>query len=165
MLSGGEFVEAEKTARDKALRMVGTQVQEALDENLGAEDAKEWNWQALAGQVNKRYNLKTSDRQLKQMGKDNLGQYLIEQGEKAIAEVDLNAGQEFLEEGWGQRALSDWVRLKFGVKLDPAALAGKGAAEVVDLLHEQVMAAYRQKEIEFPVKVGMARFMADKAQV
>src|SRR5262245_53581281 len=40
------FAEAERTARDKAQRAVGTQVQEALEENLGAEDAKEWNWQA-----------------------------------------------------------------------------------------------------------------------
>ena len=31
---------------------VETQVQEMLEENLGAEDAKEWNWQALADQVN-----------------------------------------------------------------------------------------------------------------
>jgi preprotein translocase subunit SecA len=99
------------------------------------------------------------------MGKDNLAQYLIEQGEKTIGEVDLSAGREFLEDDWGRRSLCDWARLKFGVKLEPAPLAGKGEAEVVNLLHEQVMAVYRQKEIEFPVRVGMARFMADKAQV
>jgi preprotein translocase subunit SecA len=165
MFSRSDFNDAEKTARDKALRLVGTQVQEALDENLGAEDAKEWNWQALAGQVNKRYNLKTTDRQLKQMGKDNLAQYLIEQGEKTIGEVDLSAGQEFLQDDWSRRSLCDWVRLKFGVKLEPAALVGKSEAEAVNLIRDQVMAVYRQKEIEFPVRVGMARFMAERAQV
>ena len=43
-----------------------------LEENLGGEDAKEWNWQALAHQINTRCGLKTTDRQLKQIGKDNL---------------------------------------------------------------------------------------------
>jgi preprotein translocase subunit SecA len=57
------------------------------------------------------------------------------------------------------------VRLKFGVKQDPAELTGKSAADVVHLLHTQILAVYRQKEIEFPVRVGMARFMAEKAQV
>ena len=63
-----EFTEADKTARDKALRAVETQVMESLEENLGSEDASEWNWQALANQVNLRWGLKTSDRQLKQVG-------------------------------------------------------------------------------------------------
>jgi preprotein translocase subunit SecA len=159
------YDEAEKTAHDKALRLVPTQVQEAIDENLGSEDASEWNWQALAGQVNKRYNLKTTDRQLKQTGKDNLGQFLIEQGERAIADVDLSEGRAFLEDDWGRQSLCDWTRLKFGIKFDPASLTGNGNAEVRDLVHQQVAQVYRQKEIEFPVKVGMARFMAEKAQV
>ena len=28
--------------------MIATQIQEAMEENLGADDPKEWNWQALA---------------------------------------------------------------------------------------------------------------------
>ena len=46
--------------------MIQTPDQEAMDENLGAEDPKEWNWQALSHQVNTRWGLKTNDRQLKQ---------------------------------------------------------------------------------------------------
>src|SRR5262249_8963470 len=67
--SRSDFTEAEKTAKDKAGRAILTQVQEAIDENLGAEEEREWNWQALSNQVNKRWGLKTSDRQLKQVGK------------------------------------------------------------------------------------------------
>src|SRR5262249_27777303 len=54
-------------------------------------------------------------------------------------------------------------RAKFGLKIDPAEFAEKNAADLHGLIHKQVMALYRQKEIEFPVKVGMARFMAEKA--
>src|SRR5262249_12153368 len=70
-----DFTEAERTARDKASRMIPTQISEAMDENLGAEDPAEWNWQAMAGQVNKRWGLKFTDRQLRQLGRDNLAQH------------------------------------------------------------------------------------------
>jgi preprotein translocase subunit SecA len=157
-----DFTEAEKTARAKASRMVQTQVQEALDENLGAEDEREWNWQALAQQVNARWGLKTTDRQLKQMGKENLGQYLIEQADRVIDAVDLTGGKPFLDEDWGIQSVCDWARLKFGLTLTTAELKRKQPAEVKELLHKKVLDLYRQKEIEFPVQVGMARFMADR---
>jgi preprotein translocase subunit SecA len=158
-----DYVEAEKTARDKASRAIPTQIQEALDENLGAEDEKEWNWQALAGQVGKRYGIKTTDRQLKQIGKDDLAQHLIDQAEKTVADVDLSGGQALLGEDWGRRSLCDWARVKFGLKIDPEALKDKSEIQVREFLHEQVLENYRQKETEFPIKVGMARFMAEKA--
>jgi preprotein translocase subunit SecA len=159
-----DFTEAEKTARAKASRMVQTQVQEAIDENLGAEEEREWNWQALAQQVNVRWGLKTTDRQLKQMGKDNLGQYLIEQADAAIDAIDLTGGRQFLDENWGLQSVSDWARLKFGIVLAVAELKNKQPGEVKDLLHQKVLDLYRQKEIEFPVQVGMARFMAERSR-
>jgi preprotein translocase subunit SecA len=157
-----DFTEAEKTARAKASRMVQTQVQEALDENLGAEDEREWNWQALAHQVNARWGLKTSDRDLKRLGKDNLGQFLIEQADRVIDAVDLTGGKAFLDEDWGRQSVCDWARLKFGLTITVAELKDKDAAEVKELLHRKVMELYREKETEFPVEVGMARFMADR---
>jgi preprotein translocase subunit SecA len=158
------FEEAEKTARDKASRMIQTQIAESLEENLGAEDEREWNWKALSHQVNTRYGLSTNDRQLKQMGKDDVAQFLIEQAEKAVAEIDLTGGRTFLEPDWSLRSICDWARLKFQIKLAVEDLAGKSADEIKQLLHGKVMELYRQKEIEFPVKVGMARFMADRQQ-
>jgi len=157
------FDEADKSAHDKAVRQIQTQVTEAIEENLGAEDPKEWNWKALSDAVNKRWGLKSTDRQFRQMGKDNLSTWIIAEAEKAVAAVDLAAGAEFLDPRWGLKSLSDWARAKFGLKLDPVELAGKSNADLQALLHQQVMALYRQKAIEFPVKVGMARFMAERA--
>jgi len=160
-----DFAEAERTAREKANRQVQTQVHEAMEENLGAEEEREWNWQALAGQVNARWNLKTTDHQLRKIGKDELAQFLIDQAEKALSGVDLVAGQAFLEPEWGMGSLCDWTRQKFQVKLEPSEFNGKAPAEIKSILREHVRAMYRQKEIEFPVKVGMARFMADRQPV
>jgi preprotein translocase subunit SecA len=157
-----DYSQAEKTARDKAGRSVETQVHEILEENLGAEDAREWNWQALAHQVNTRWGLNTNERQLKQIGKDNLADYLREAGLKTVADTDLNEGRAFLEPDWGLRSLCDWVRLKFQIRIDPQDLAGKSNDDIHHLLHERVLELYRQKEVEFPVMAAMARFMTDR---
>jgi preprotein translocase subunit SecA len=136
-----------------------------MEENLPAEeDQREWNWQAMTNQVNKRWGLKTTDRQLKQIGRDELTQNLIEQAEKTIADVDLTGGRDFLEPEWNLRSICDWTRFKFQIDLKPQDLAGKTEEEIKRVLHGKVMELYRQKEIEFPVKLGMARFMAEKAQ-
>jgi preprotein translocase subunit SecA len=158
-----DYTEAEKTARDKAARQIQTQVQEMLEENLGSEDEKEWNWQALAQQVNARWGLKTGDRELKKIGKDELGQFLIDKANAAIDAVDLAPGQPFLEADWGRRSVCDWARLKFQIAVTVQELTGKNDGEVKELLRAKVRELYRQKEIEFPVQVGMARFMAERA--
>jgi len=160
-----EFTQAEKTAREKASRMIPTQIHEAMDENLSSDvESKEWNWQAMAHFVHTRWGLKYNDRQLKQIGRDNLAQQLIEEAEKTVADVELAAGQEFLEANWGLRSICDWARHKFQMDLTPDQLEGKEADAIKELLHAKMLEIYRQKEIEFPVKVGMARFMADRAQ-
>ncbi len=160
--SRSDFTEAEKTARDKALRAVETQVYEMMEENLGSEDAKEWNWQALSNQVNARWSLKTNERQLRQIGKDNMADYLREQAHQYIADIDLSEGQDFLKADWGVRSLCDWARLKFQIKLSPAELAGKDEADLKKALGDAIMKLYRQREIEFPVRTAMARFMSDQ---
>jgi preprotein translocase subunit SecA len=159
------FAQAETTARDKASRLISTQILESLEENLGAEDSREWNWKALSHQVNTRYGLSTNDRQLKQIGKDELAQFLTDEAQKALERVDLSPGSAFLEEDWGYRSICDWARLKFQIKLAVDDLRGKSAEEIKALLHSRILALYRQKEVEFPVKVGMARFMAERNQV
>ena len=159
------FAEAEKTARDKALKAVETQVIEMMEENLGTEDSKEWNWQALSHQANTRWGMSTNDRQLKQMGKDSVPDFLREKGsEKSISAIDLSEGKPFLEQDWGLRSLCDWARLKFQIKVAPEELADKDEAEVEKILLERVMELYRQKEIAFPVMAAMVSHMADRPQ-
>jgi preprotein translocase subunit SecA len=156
------FEEADKQARDKAIRAIHTNLQGAVEENLGVEDSREWNWQALAHQINTRYGLKTTDRQLKQIGKDNLIEQFTEEATKAIEALDLNEGRAFLQPDWGVKSLCDWARLKFGVKLTPEELTNKDEDAVRTLLRTRVRELYEQKEIEFPVITGMAQFMSDR---
>jgi preprotein translocase subunit SecA len=157
-----EYTEADKTAHDKAVRNAETQVIDMIEENLGAEDEKEWNWQALTNQVNTRWGLKTTDRQLKQIGKEGLSEHLREEAVKSLLQVDLIEGKPFLDRDWGLKALCDWARLKYQIKLSAEELDGKDAGQIKDILAERLAQLYREKDIEFPVKIGMARFMSDR---
>src|SRR5262249_36232736 len=123
----------------------------------------EWNWQALANTVNSRWGLKTGDRELKKIGKDNLAQHLIAGGEKAVEAIDLSAGRPFLEEDWGPRSLCDWAKRKFRIELTVDSIKDVPLANVADMLKGKVRELYREREVEFPVQVGMARFMADRS--
>jgi preprotein translocase subunit SecA len=157
------FTEAVQVAKERAVNAVPTQIHEMTEENLSTDvDQKEWNWQAMASQANNRWGLKLTDRELKKVGRDNLAQFLTEQAEKAIAEVDLSGGQAFLADTWGVHSIVDWVRNKFGIKLDLAQLEGQDPDEILALVRGQVLGVYRQREIEFPVKVAMARYMSDR---
>jgi preprotein translocase subunit SecA len=161
--SGSEYSEAEKTARDKASRMAPTQIHDAMEENLSTDvEEREWNWQALANQINTRWGSKLTDRKLKEVGRDDLAQFLIELAEKSIAAVDLAKGQPYLQPDWGHRSLCDWVYHKFQIKIDPQTLEEKSAAQIKEVLQKAVRQLYRQKEIEFPVTIAMARFMSDR---
>ncbi len=139
------------------------QILEAMDEKLSSDvDAKEWNWQAMANTANTRWGVKVADRQLKQIGRDNLGEHLIAEAEKHLGGIDLSAGREYLEEDWGIRSICDWARLKFQIKLTPEELKDQPRARIKQLLRQRVMELYRQKDVEFPVRLAMARFMSER---
>jgi preprotein translocase subunit SecA len=158
------FDEAEQVAREKALNNVQSQIQEALDENLDDEvEASEWNWQAMADRVNKLWGLKTTDRQLKKIGRETISTYLFDEAGKVIRSADLSKGKVYLEQDWNFVSLCTWFELKFHIKLDPKQFdADMPRATIRAVLAEQIEKLYHEKEIDFPVTVAMARFMADQ---
>jgi preprotein translocase subunit SecA len=158
------FDEAERIARDKAHNMVPTQIHEAMDENLDTEVAPdEWNWQAMADRVNKMWGLKVTDRQLKKIGRDEVAEYIIKEANKVVSEVDLSKGRVYLEPDWGIRELCAWLERKFEVQMKPEQIdPERPRDELRQLLIDAVRKLYRQKEVEFPVTVAMARFMSDQ---
>src|SRR5262249_51194836 len=60
------------------------------------------------------------------------------------------------------KSVCDWARLKFQIKIDQAQVVDRSPTQIKEMLHGKVMELYRQKETEFPVMLGMARFMSDK---
>jgi preprotein translocase subunit SecA len=60
--------------------------------------------------------------------------------------------------------LCDWFKTKFDIALDSKLLAEKSRDELKEIMHTAVMKLYREKEVEFPVMVAMARFMSERHQ-
>ncbi len=157
-----DFEEACRTARDQAAKQALTALEDAVEENLSSEDEHEWNWEALAGFIQRQFSFKVSVRELKQMGKTAIVTELLPRAEEYIEGVDLSDGAPTLESDYGLRSIADWAQLKFRLTIAPAELAGKAAREIGDLIMSKVGALYVQKEMEFPVQVGMANFMAEQ---
>src|SRR5262249_8303932 len=99
--------------------------------------------------------------QLKQVGRDDLAAFIMEQAEKAVAEVDLSKGKPYLSDDWGKQSLCEWLQLKFQIGMELQQIADMNREPLKGLILDAVRKLYQQKEIEFPVTVAMARFMSE----
>jgi preprotein translocase subunit SecA len=162
---GLDFQDAQRYAADEAERKAEGQIMDALEENLptDAEDKNEWNWEALTKLANTRWHLAMRDRELKQIGRDQLDTFLLEKARAAIAKTDLSPGREFLETDYGVRAACAWVKHKFGMEIPVESVREVSAEDFKRLVYEKAEAAYREKEVEYPVMVGLSHFTARDA--
>ena len=162
---GANYEEAVKIAQDRASQAAPTFMQEVMDENLNPdEDAKDWKWQELSRVINARYGLKTTDRDLKKIGREELDGYILEEAEKAINAVELVGGKRFLDRNYTIESLCDWARQKFSLKISVDEAGDKDNAELLALLRKKVRENYHQKDIDFPVQVGLTAYLPERAK-
>ena len=154
-----DFAAAEIQARDDAERMAESQVVEAIDENLPSEEeASEWNWEALAKTANTRWRLNLRDRDLRQLGRDQVGEFLIEKAREAVAKIDLSEGERFLQPTFGMESAVNWIKYKFGLELNFDEVKDLEPSALKQLVREKARAAYEEKEMEYPVMAGLLHF-------
>jgi preprotein translocase subunit SecA len=158
-----QFEEAATVARDKAARLAPGFIVEAMDESLNAdEDPADWKWQEFTRAINARLFLKTTEAELKQIGRDELSEYLVQQADQSLAAIDLSDGQRFLERRHGADSHVDWVRQKFGLVVNLDQVASLEPGDLLALVRKKVREAYRAKDLEFPVAVGLHAFLPEK---
>ncbi len=156
---GMDFESAERFAKDESVRAVEGQVFEMIEENLpDEEDARDWNWDALAKGANVRWRLNLRDRDLKKIGRDEVGEFLQQKGEAAIERIDLQPGARFLDPAFGVQTACGWVRQKFGIELAPDEVKDLEPEEFKDLVRERARRAYDEKEAEYSVMAGLYHF-------
>lgn len=161
---GMAYDEAELYAHEQAVNNISTILQEGLDENLSAEeDPADWKWQEMTRLVNTRFGLKYTESALRKIGRENLSNIIHAEATKALTAVDLSEGRRFLDREWGVTSLCDWANNKFRLSLTLQDFAGLDGQRAKDFISAKVNEVYRQKEIDFPVQVAMASFMAEKA--
>ncbi len=108
---GMDFDGAQQFAKDEAQRMVEGQVLDLIEENLPQEeDPGEWSWEALTKAANVRWKLSLRDRDLRQLGRDQASEDLIQRARAAVQKIDLEDGRRFLDPNFGIRTACAWVR-------------------------------------------------------
>ena len=161
--------EAIRLAHDRATRQAEAQIFEAVEENLPeSEDELDWNWGALASFANARWRLSVNDRDLKRVGRADVAEWLQHRAAEAIAKADLSEGEKFLAPDFGLRSARGWTEWRFGVDLTDADLAHISQADpdpegFKQIVREKARAAYQQREVEYPVLVGLAHFSGQQS--
>ena len=146
-------------AQDAAERSAETQILDAIEENLPeSEDESEWNWEALAKWCNTRYGTNYSTNDLKKIPRSNIDEKMIERVYERLHAVDLSEGAALLHEDYGLQMLTGWMKNKFGIDVPIEELRGKEPEDIRKKMTALAEAAYRQKESEYPVLVGLTRF-------
>ena len=98
------------------------------------------------------------DRDLKQLGRDQVGEFLIERARAAVQKIDLSDGERFLQPEFGVQTACNWVRHKFGIDLAPDDVRTLEPAAFKALVREKAQAAYEEKETAYPVMAGLYHF-------
>jgi preprotein translocase subunit SecA len=151
--------------KEEAVRQADDLILEKIEEDFPkeVEDEREWNWGAFSKWANARWGLKTTDRQLKEIGRDGLHDVIFEQAKEAIEQADFAPVKVFLEKDYGRRSLAAFLANQFTLDIAPERFQGLSPEAATDLVLGELRQLYEKKEVDFPVSVGMSRFMADHA--
>ncbi|HEY2252104.1 MAG TPA: preprotein translocase subunit SecA, partial [Planctomycetaceae bacterium] len=147
-------------ARSQAEELIRDKIEEDLSEDV--EDQREWNWLALSKWANARWGLNTNDRELKKVGRDGMFEYLLERAQEAIERADFSPVKGFLAEDFGRQSLSNWLLHQYTLAIPPEKFVGLSQEEATTLVVDEIQKLYAQKNIAFPVEVGLSRFLAEQ---
>ena len=156
---GMNYEQANEYALEQASRQAEMRVLDEIEKHLSKDvEESEWNWQALAKEVNTRWKISVRDRDLQQIGRDEVDEYLIERAREHIEKVDLSQGKPLLDPNFGMISACGWVKIKFGLQLDPKEYVETDAKSFRTMLYDTVHRHYHDKELQFPVYTGLVHF-------
>jgi preprotein translocase subunit SecA len=146
-------------AKDQAERAAETQILDAIDENLPAEeDQSEWNWEAMTKWVNNRFNTNYTVAALKKIDRDRMDEEFISKSNAFIEAIDLSEGEPFLDMDYGNKMLVSWMQSKFGIPVDLNEIKGLEPEAIKSMMLRASEKAYLEREAQYPVLVGFHRF-------
>jgi preprotein translocase subunit SecA len=165
-LRGREIADTKDFLRSQAERQAEDLLRDKLEEDLppDVEDEREWNWLALSKWVNTRWGLNTNDRELKKIGRDEVDVYLSERIREAIGRADFAVVDNFLDPEYGRRQLSEWLANHFLITIEPSKFGDTLPDDAAKLILAELDKAYNEKEIKFPVSVGMHSFLGESRE-
>ncbi len=148
--------------REQGEQQAETLIYEQMDIHL-PEDSEggqqDWNWISLTKWANRHFELNLNDRDLRKHERIELPIFLMDQARKSMERWNLTELEQFLDPQFPLRSLAGWANFHFTLNLQPEELTEMEAPAIVQLLKSRVRARYDEKEVTFPVSVGMHSFL------
>jgi preprotein translocase subunit SecA len=153
--------ELESYLRDEGERQGESQIYEQIDVNLPEDAASksEWNWLALAKWANRTFGLSLQDKDLRKHDRDVLPGVLLSMAKEGMSRWDLKELDNFVDPQFPHKSLTGWANFNFMLGMKAEEIIGLDQPQIVELLREKVRLRYDEKEITFPVSVGMHNFL------
>lgn len=152
--------------RSEADRQADALILEQLEVNLPDDEElhDQWNWVAMAKWANQQYGLNLNDRDLKKVGRPELHEHLYEQALRSFERWELDDLDGLLDPAFEIKSLCGWAAHHFTLDLDADELAKMEPQEIEELLQRLVRERYDEKEVSFPVSVGLSKFLSGDGQ-
>jgi len=154
--------ELEDWLREEGERQAESQIYEQIDVNLpeDAESKLDWNWLALAKWANRSFGLSLQDKDLRKHDRAELPVWLLSQAREGMSRWDFSELESLLDPQLPLKSLVGWANFNFMIGLKPEELDRLDESQIVSLLQEKVRSRYDEKEVTFPVSVGMHNFLS-----
>ncbi len=150
-LDTATFDALERGVRDLAGYEVRQLVQRMFGEYVDAEaPPEEWDVRGLAGWA-AQYGLSLTQNQIRKGEPAELLEQIANAAHQRVQQADLAPLEQYVDPLFGKSRLVRWAREKFGVDLPLDDLASAGRDEAERIISERMRAAYRRREIEYPV--------------
>jgi preprotein translocase subunit SecA len=148
-------------AKDEAYDMIRTSLGEYID---AEEPPSEWDVGGLLQWARRVFKLSTlTQNQLRKMEPRDIEDAICKAAEALYDEVDLSGIAMYLDPQYPYRALHEWARTKFNIKVETEELLDHPHEEIRELFDRRVREAYRQREIVYPVEWCLERALAGEA--
>jgi len=143
------------TLREQVRDLAGAEVRgniqrvfgEYIDPDLPPD---EWDVRGLLGWI-AQYGISLTQRQVREADPAALCDRIVEAALRRIEQADLTPLQQFVDRAFARTRLVRWAQEKFGVTLPLEALLVASREEAERLIGEHMRAAYRRREVEYPV--------------
>jgi len=136
--------------RDLAIAEVHGHVQRTFGEYIEPDaPPDEWDIRGLTQWV-AQYGLSYTQRQVRETDPHDLMDEIAEAAIRRVEEADLSPLATFVDPVYPRKRLIAWAHDKFGVRLPEDKLAQATRDEAEQIIGEQMRAAYRRREVEYP---------------
>ncbi len=144
-----------KAAASEAQSVVDVTLGEYMSDDIAPDD---WDLKGLQSWAMSRFDVNLSQNKLRQSNPHEVRQTLIDAALEQIEKKDLTPLQGFSNVNAGAEAYSHWASQKFGIEVKPETLSEMPRDAAADHMLQQARAAYRRRELTYPIEYAMTAF-------